>query len=151
MCCLSPAYLLNYTSDLHTNFLYILPTAVVLSCSGGVAIRYVLPVLWMTSYLHIMGVCTAEVPVGTASQPGSAARLLGQWPRQQLGLRAVAESGHRAFHALFMIPDYRYSQRFYRAMLCIRGTSHGLVSVCLCMCLSVTSRYSTKTAKRRIT
>ena len=42
---------------------------------------------------------------------------------------------------------------FYRAMLCIRGTSHGPVSVCLCLsvCLSVTSRSSTKTAKRRIT
>ena len=34
---------------------------------------------------------------------------------------------------------------FYCAMLCIRGTSHGPVSV------SVTSRSSTKTAKRRIT
>ena len=40
---------------------------------------------------------------------------------------------------------------FYRAMLCIRGTSHGPVSVRLCLCLSVTSRSSTKTAKRRIT
>ena len=47
---------------------------------------------------------------------------------------------------------------FYRAMLCMRGTSHGPVSVCLsvclCLCLksvSVTSRCSTKTAKRRIT
>ena len=38
---------------------------------------------------------------------------------------------------------------FYRAMLCIRGTSHGPVSVCVCP--SVTSRSSTKTAKRRIT
>ena len=36
-----------------------------------------------------------------------------------------------------------------RSELCIRGTSHGPVSVCLC--LSVTSRSSTKTAKRRIT
>ena len=36
-------------------------------------------------------------------------------------------------------------QRFYRAMLCIRGTSRGPVSV------SVTSQSSTKTAKRRIT
>jgi len=49
------------------------------------------------------------------------------------------------------------SYSFYRAMLCIRGTSHGPVSVCLCLsvsvsvCLSVTSRSSTKTAKRRIT
>ena len=36
---------------------------------------------------------------------------------------------------------------FYRAMLCIRGTSH--LSVCLCP--SVRSWSSTKTAKRRIT
>jgi len=33
---------------------------------------------------------------------------------------------------------------FYRAMVCIRGTSHGPVSVCL----SVTSRSSTKTAEQ---
>jgi len=49
----------------------------------------------------------------------------------------------------------RWGCHFYRAMLCIRGTSHGLVSicpsVCLPVCLSVTSRCSTKTAKRRIT
>jgi len=38
---------------------------------------------------------------------------------------------------------------FYRAMLCIRGTSHRPVSVCLSV--SVTSQCSTKTAKRRIT
>jgi len=40
---------------------------------------------------------------------------------------------------------------FYRAMLCIRGTGHGPVSVCPSVCPSVTSRSSTKTAKRRIT
>jgi len=44
---------------------------------------------------------------------------------------------------------------FYRAMLCIRGTSHGPASVGLCLSvsvrLSVTSRSSTKTAKRSIT
>ena len=40
---------------------------------------------------------------------------------------------------------------FYRAMLCIRGTSHGPVSVCLCLSVPVTSRCSTKMAKRRIT
>jgi len=38
----------------------------------------------------------------------------------------------------------RCSIGFYRAMLCIRGASHGPVSVCL----SVTSRSSTKTAER---
>ena len=49
-------------------------------------------------------------------------------------------------------PDIN-TAHFYRAMLCIRGTSHGPVSVCLCLCLSVclSVRCSTKTAKRRIT
>ena len=42
---------------------------------------------------------------------------------------------------------------YYRAMLCIRGTSHGPVYFCLCLSVSVsvTSRCSTKTAKHRIT
>ena len=40
---------------------------------------------------------------------------------------------------------------FYRAMLCIRGTSHGPVSVRPFVRLSVTSRSSTKTAEQRIT
>ena len=40
---------------------------------------------------------------------------------------------------------------YYHAMLCIRGTSHGPVSVSVCLSLCVTSRCSTKTAKHRIT
>jgi len=40
---------------------------------------------------------------------------------------------------------------FYRAMLCIRGTSHGPVSVSVSVSLSLASRSSTKTAKQRIT
>ena len=42
------------SSDLHVrslpHFLCQLPMAVALSSSGGVAIRYVLPLLWITSY-----------------------------------------------------------------------------------------------------
>ena len=34
------------------NFLRMLAMAMARSSSGDVAIRYVLPVLWMTSYLH---------------------------------------------------------------------------------------------------
>jgi len=51
---------------------------------------------------------------------------------------------------LFLVLIVRF---YYRAMLCIRGTSHGPVSVRLsvCVCRSVTSRSSTKTAKLRIT
>jgi len=37
---------------------------------------------------------------------------------------------------------------FYHAMLCMHGTSHGPVS--LCLSVSVTSRCSTKMAKHRI-
>ena len=44
---------------------------------------------------------------------------------------------------------------FYRAMLCIRGTSHARYTLTVCVRLSlsvsVTSRCSTKTAKHRIT
>jgi len=47
--------------------------------------------------------------------------------------------------------SYKYAHDFYRAMLCIRGTRHGPVSVCLSLRPSVTSRCSTKTAKCRIT
>ena len=51
-----------------------------------------------------------------------------------------------------LVPSaWRKVQFFYRAMLCIRGTNHGPVSVCPSVCPSVTSRCSTKTAKRRIT
>ena len=51
--------------------------------------------------------------------------------------------------------SYEWRKAFYRALLCIRGTSQGPVSVCVCVCLSVclsvTNRCSTKTAKNRIT
>ena len=41
--------------SLRTNFLCMPPMAVARSCSGGVAILYVLPVLWMTSRLAVLG------------------------------------------------------------------------------------------------
>jgi len=44
----------------------------------------------------------------------------------------------------FFLPLCGGHPGFFRAMLCIRGTSHGPVSVCP----SVTSRSSTKTAER---
>jgi len=46
------SYLRNYTSDLH-QFLCMLAMAVARFSSGGAVIRYVFPVLWMTSYSHI--------------------------------------------------------------------------------------------------
>ena len=51
VCLLS--YLRNDTRPIFINFLCVLPMAVARSSSGGVVMRYVLPVLWVTSYLHI--------------------------------------------------------------------------------------------------
>ena len=39
------------------------------------------------------------------------------------------------FQLNMIICDYHVSFDFYRAMLCIRGTSHGPVSVCVCVCV----------------
>ena len=44
------SHLRNYTSDLHQVFLRTLPLAVARFSSGGVVIRYLFPVLCMTSY-----------------------------------------------------------------------------------------------------
>jgi len=41
------------TRPIFTKFLRMLPMAVARSFSGGVVIRYVFPVLWMTSYVYI--------------------------------------------------------------------------------------------------
>ena len=40
-------------SPIFTKFLYVLPMAMARSSCGGIVIRYVLPVLWLTSYLLI--------------------------------------------------------------------------------------------------
>ena len=57
---------------------------------------------------------------------------------QKLGLWTLEERRNRAD----LIKVFKMAHGFYRAMLCIRGTSHGPVSVCLsvsvsvCVCLS---------------
>ena len=60
---------------------------------------------------------------------------------------AICKSACRSRQIATPVPHHSV---FYRAMLCIRGTSHGPVSVCVCVCLSVclsvTSQCSTKTA-----
>ena len=48
------------------NFLCMLPMAVALSSSGNVMICYVLPVLWMTSYLLISQGCSTSSPSRSA-------------------------------------------------------------------------------------
>ena len=44
------------------NFLYMLPMAMPWSSSGSIVIHYVLPVLWMTSYLLISQACLMSPP-----------------------------------------------------------------------------------------
>ena len=44
------------------NFLYMLPMAMPWSSSGSIVIHYVLPVLWMTSYLLISQACLTSPP-----------------------------------------------------------------------------------------
>jgi len=56
------SHLRNYTSDLHRIFLCVLPMAATRSSPGGVVIRYVLPVLWMTSILLISQGCSTSPP-----------------------------------------------------------------------------------------
>jgi len=55
LCVCRPKYITGTTRLNVTTFLCMLPMAVVQSCSGGVVIRYVFPVLWMTSCFPIMG------------------------------------------------------------------------------------------------
>jgi len=47
-------YLRNHMSDLHQIFMQVTYVCGSRSSSGGVAIHYALPVLWMTSWLWIM-------------------------------------------------------------------------------------------------
>ena len=46
-------YVSGTTCPIFVIFVRMLPMAMARSSSGCVAIRYVLPVIWMTSYLHI--------------------------------------------------------------------------------------------------
>ena len=58
------SYLRKYTSSLHQIFVHVcmLLTDMVRSSTGGVAICYALPVLWMTSYLHMSQWYSTSLP-----------------------------------------------------------------------------------------
>ena len=63
--CLSEGVFLEPLDQFSRDFVYWSPVAVVRSSSDGVAIRYVLPVLWMTSHLAVMvrmGTSGGEIP-----------------------------------------------------------------------------------------
>jgi len=62
LCVCLRSNLRNCTSDRHRVFLYMLPMAVARSSSGGVMVRHVLPVLWMTSCLLISQGCSTSPP-----------------------------------------------------------------------------------------
>jgi len=50
------------TLPIFTKCVVHVPIAVVRSCSGGVVVGYVLPVLWMTSYLLVSRGCSTSPP-----------------------------------------------------------------------------------------
>jgi len=56
------SYLRNYTSNLHQIFVRVTAVAVARSSSGGIVMRYTLPVLWMTSCLLISQGCSSSPP-----------------------------------------------------------------------------------------
>ena len=60
--CLSAVISLELHVLSSPNVLCMLPIAVVRSCSGGVVVGYVLPVLWMTSYLLVSRGCSTSPP-----------------------------------------------------------------------------------------
>ena len=68
------ACLRNHTSDFH-KFLWMLPTAVARSSSGGIMICYVLPVLWMTSCLQAMATNWRRKKAYTYSDSTRAAQI----------------------------------------------------------------------------
>ena len=55
-------HILGTTHPIFTKFLCMLLMIVARSSSGGVVILYVLPVLWMTSYLFISQGCSTSTP-----------------------------------------------------------------------------------------
>ena len=59
--CLSASISLEPLDRSSRNFVRRSPVVVARSSSGGVALRYVLPVLWMTSRLAVMGARPARV------------------------------------------------------------------------------------------
>ena len=61
--CLSTSIYLEPLDRLARNFVCRSPVAVAQSSSGGAALRYVLPVLWMTSRLAVMGATPARVGI----------------------------------------------------------------------------------------
>jgi len=106
--------------------------------------------------MFVFGVQTVQDPPGPTPSLGMNLMLLNTRPTAY----SIARLEQK--HKSPVLPYSAYTvlnatSHFYRAMLCIRGTSHGPVSVCLSASvrlsvrLSVTSQCSTKTAKRRIT
>ena len=62
VCLSANDHIFGTTRPIFTNLLCMLPMTVAWSFSGGVVIRYVLPVLWMTSFLLISHVAQRRRP-----------------------------------------------------------------------------------------
>ena len=123
------------------------PVAVRLLANCYIRILYLCIMSWCSfvDSLHWFDCCdTAAVLVATVA-PGtwqsgqnvSTSRLprddvLSRFRKNIMTFRSCKSYFERSFENLVVILSI-----FYRAMLCIRGTSHGPVSVCPSVCLSV--------------
>ena len=133
--------------DLHMAQLMPLPLTV--SCFSKIRIGFTFRVVPDKGPLNVC-VCVAAVVTGLLDYGETTGRTKGSGPRATL---VVCPLSTMSSWLVCVITEQfqRCSRLFYRAMLCIRGTSHGPVSICLSVFSSVTSRSSTKTVKRRIT
>ena len=115
------------TRPIFSKFLCMLPVAVVSSSSIGVAIRCVLPVSWVRSYLHILagnrrsgkGIYSNWLNRGHHKPAATIALFSKRFPRTKIqaqGLNKKVKFSHTRYRALGpeLIPVYRQSARRWR-------------------------------------
>jgi len=130
---------------------------------GPVSVCVCLCLCWVHIVYHALPPTkspTSYIDLIRTSRISSFCTVAWQMARFQLTRRIARSLGDSWASCMFCKADvdqreFLFLSSFSRAILCIRGTSHGLVSVCMSVRLSVrpsvTSWSSTKTAKRRIT
>jgi len=110
------------TRPIFTNLLCMLSMAVARSSSGGVAIRYVLPVLWTTSYLHIMGhMPECRCNTGTASRCSTLYQVIPtKWPSYR---------DHRFCDVTPPYETYAWNFFYFRSVAVAEAASRKLVTL----------------------
>ena len=129
------------TRPIFSKFLCMLPVAVVSSSSIGVAIRCVLPVSWVRSYLHILagnrrsdkGIYSNWLNRGHHKPAATIALFSKRFARTKIqaqGLNKKVKFSHTRYRALGpdLIPVYRQSARRWREV------NHAIYPAVVCHC-----------------